>query len=385
MPVVHTRLARSIALTATILAAASGVAACSSTAKTASNTSNTSSNAGSSTGGGLAQAKADVQKFLMRPTDFGITQPIGKPVPTGKTIDFIYCGVPICSVYGDAVTRAAKILGWTTDVITTQGTPESIKAAWDTAVRNKPAAVISTGWDTPNYAPELAQLKAMNIPVFNDATTDPGPTGNVTARIQNGQQNGLSGTELAAWIVADSSGAAKTLYVNLPAYAILADTQTAFNTAYASYCPGCKLEHMDLPLTVLGKDAPATVVTYLRSHPDINYIAFSVDAAAIGVPAALKAAGLAGKVKFAGISGTTQNLQYVKDGDETATINHGYFEEMYSLVDSAARVAAGAKLDEVFKYQVPFWIDTKDTITSTTGYSPVVPNIDQKAAQLWGK
>ena len=53
---------------------------------------------------------------------------------------------------------------------------------------------------------------------------------------------------------------------------------------------------LDIPLTSLGKDAPDRIVSYLRSHPDVNYIALSVtDALGAGLPAALTGLRLSGR------------------------------------------------------------------------------------------
>src|SRR5690242_7543637 len=62
-------------------------------------------------GAGVAQALALAQKSTTRPTNIGLTTPIGKPVPTGKKVVFISCGVAACEAQGDIIKQGAADLG----------------------------------------------------------------------------------------------------------------------------------------------------------------------------------------------------------------------------------------------------------------------------------
>ena len=66
-----------------------------------------------------------------------VTTPIGKPVPTGKKIVFISCGISVCNLQGSIVAAAAKSLGWTSSTISTDGSPTSVQAAYETAIRER--------------------------------------------------------------------------------------------------------------------------------------------------------------------------------------------------------------------------------------------------------
>src|ERR1044071_5877087 len=70
------------------------------------------SNGGSTAQGGdaagLAKAKAGAHAATTRPTSIGLTTPIGKPVPTGKKIAFISCGVEACEVQGNIIKQGAS-------------------------------------------------------------------------------------------------------------------------------------------------------------------------------------------------------------------------------------------------------------------------------------
>ncbi|CAM5711151.1 hypothetical protein SALBM311S_03068 [Streptomyces alboniger] len=60
---------------------------------------------------GVKAAEAVLAQYSKRPTSIGITQPVGKPVPSGKKIDFILCGVQSCQDLANYFTEAAKVLG----------------------------------------------------------------------------------------------------------------------------------------------------------------------------------------------------------------------------------------------------------------------------------
>ena len=64
----------------------------------------------------------------------GSRQPIGKPVPTGKKVVFISCGVQACEIQGNIIKQGAADLGWTASTIGTDGSPEQLQNAFETAL-----------------------------------------------------------------------------------------------------------------------------------------------------------------------------------------------------------------------------------------------------------
>ena len=121
---------------------------------------------------GLSAARAALAKYSERPATISVTQPVGKQIPKGKKIDFILCGVQSCKDLADFFTDAAGQLGWQVKQIATQGTPESVQAAYEQALRDKPDAVVASGFPRAVYAKQLAQLKAAGIPVIQSNADD---------------------------------------------------------------------------------------------------------------------------------------------------------------------------------------------------------------------
>jgi ABC-type sugar transport system substrate-binding protein len=371
-----------------VLAAALGIAiaACSSSAGSSSTSVGSSTNAGataSSTSSGVAAAEAELKVAEARPTSIGLP-PFSQAIPSGKTVTFVHCGVAVCDTIAAAIKNAAAILGWKVDVIPTNGTPASVKAAWDTVVRLHPALAFGSGFDRALFASEASQLAAMHVPVMNWTTTD--TTGQGLVFVHGGPSEvPVVGEQMAAWVVADTQGKADTLYVNLPTFVILQPVMTGFDSYYKQWCPGCKLSTMSVPLTSIGSTAPSLIVSYLRAHPDINRIAVGYDGVDVGLPAALAAAGLSGKVKFIGEAPTATNLAYVQAGTEAATVSQGVYEIWAMYVDAAARALTGQSLAPDVAWKVPWFLLTQSNYSQGTGSAPIVPGLDSQLKQIWKK
>ena len=93
------------------------------------------------------------------PTTIGLARPIGKPVPTGKKIAFISCGVQACEIQGNIIKQGAADLGWTASTISTDGSPEQLQNAFETALRQGADAVILNAVNRAAVAKQIAEAK----------------------------------------------------------------------------------------------------------------------------------------------------------------------------------------------------------------------------------
>ncbi|HEX6713081.1 MAG TPA: substrate-binding domain-containing protein [Thermoleophilaceae bacterium] len=354
--------------------------------KSSSNNSSAASTTASSApkNSGLAQAQAFMKASMNPPSTLGLT-PTGKPIPQGKTVTYVHCGVDVCTTIGKAIKNAADVLGWKTKVIPSDGSPGSVKQAWDTVVRMKPAAAFGSGFPSAMYASEVKQLKADGIPVMLFASTDVNGNGVTLSKGRNDEVP-IVGKQMASWVIATTNGKPNTLYVDLPAFPILPPVRSGFEAAYKQWCPDCPYAKIDLPITSIGKDAPSRIVSYLRAHPDVNRVALGYDGLGFGLPAALKSAGLADKVQFIGEAPTETNFAYVRAGQEGATVSQGYYEIWSNLLDAAARTLTKQSITANNAWKVPWFLVTKDNINSAgTGFGPVVPNLTKELDKLWNK
>jgi ribose transport system substrate-binding protein len=331
---------------------------------------------------GLAAARTALEKYSERPAKIPVTKPVGKAIPKGKKIDFILCGVQSCKDLADFFTAGAKELGWTVKQIATQGTPESVQAAYEQAVRDKPDAVVASGFPRAVYAKQLAQLKAADIPVIQSNADD--VLGDGISLLKNGPNDvGIQGEMIASWVVSDSGAKADTVYFDLPAYTILKPVEEAFAAKYEEWCEGCALDTVDVPITSVGKDMPDRVVSYLRSHPKVTHVVFSLGLLNVGVPAALKTAGITGKHLVVNV-GDAQSYQYIQGGLTDGAMALNSHETAWIQVDALARHFTGQSMAVDQKALLPNMLVTKDNLPSADGDFPLVEDYQAQFKALWG-
>ncbi|MFI7504783.1 substrate-binding domain-containing protein [Streptomyces sp. NPDC049687] len=331
---------------------------------------------------GLIAARKIVEKYSEHPAKIPVTEPVGKKIPSDKKIDFILCGVQSCQDLANFFTAAANELGWQVQQIATQGTPESVQAAYEQALRDKPDAVVSSGFPRAVYAKQLAQLKAAGIPVVQSNADD--VVGDGISLLKNGPTDVAGqGEMLAAWVVDDSNAQADTVYFDLPAYTILKPVKDTFAAKYKEWCVGCGLDTVDVPITSIGKDMPDRVVSYLRSHPKVTHIVFSLGLLNVGVPAALKTAGITGRHIIVNV-GDGQNYQYIQSGLSDAAMALNSHEAAWLQVDALARHFTGQSMAVDQKAVLPNMLITKDNLPKTLGDFPLVENYEEQFKALWG-
>ncbi|MDL5205729.1 substrate-binding domain-containing protein [Streptomyces sp. ALI-76-A] len=331
---------------------------------------------------GLAAARKALAKYSERPGKIPVTQPVGKPIPAGKTIDFILCGVQSCKDLADFFTEGANQLGWTVQQIPTQGTPESVQSAYEQALRDKPDAVVASGFPRAVYAKQLAKLKEAGIPVIQSNADD--VVGDGIALLKNGPKDvAVQGEMLASWVVADSDAQANTVYFDLPAYTILKPVKDMFATKYKEWCEGCALDNVDVPITAIGKDMADRVVSYVRSHPKVTHIVFGLGLLNVGVPSALKTAGIADKHIAVNV-GDAQNYQYIQNDLSHGAMALNSHETAWTQVDALARHFTGQSMEVDQKAVLPNMLITKDNLTVTIGDFPLVEDYQAQFKALWG-
>jgi len=330
---------------------------------------------------GLTKAKDMVAEYTQRPTEIPNKTPIDKPIPQGKTITFISAGTSTSNLEFDIIKQATDKLGWTLNQIANDGTPEKVKAAWDQILRLKPDGVIYSATDRATFNPELLEAAKAGIKVVACCTTDPADEA-LTYVVGTPEQSAEVGKLMAAWQVSESEGKAHSVYVDLSAFKILGAVHNDYTQTMADLCPACESDTLDIPVTALGKDVPDRIVSYLRAHPDVKYVALSVDGAlGAGLPAALKAAGL-NDISVIGEGPDETTLQYISSGQQKATITFPYYEEMFSLVDALARQFAGVPLET--GVQIPNWIVDANNLPTDSEIFPVVADGAEQYYTLWG-
>jgi ABC-type sugar transport system substrate-binding protein len=361
-----------------VLALATTLAAC------GSQSSGGSAARGSSDGASVAKAQALAHQLTTRPTTLGLAAAVGKPVPAGKKVVFISCGVQACELQGDIIKQGAADLGWTATTIGTDGSPEQLQNAFKTALRQGADAVILNAVNRAAVAKQIEEAKQKGVAFVTCCSTEAAGDG-ILANIAGKENSARIGESLAAEIVADSKGKADTVFANISAFEILHALGGQFESTYKQLCPTCAYASLDIPVTSLGKDAPDRIVSYLRSHPQVNYLVLSVsNALGAGLPAALRAAGLAERVKIVGQSADTQTFQDLQAKSLQSVVPFDYYAVDYLMLDALARHFAGAPAAAAGP---PLWIVTPENmpVGATDGLFPVVENYRDEFKKTWGK
>ncbi|HKG04068.1 MAG TPA: substrate-binding domain-containing protein [Conexibacter sp.] len=365
-------------LWAAVLAAAlcATVAACGSDSS--------STDGGSSTAGAsdatIAEAQTLLDKARTRPTQIPTQEPVGKPIPAGKTLSFISCGNEDCTNQAKVVKQATDILGWKLIVHNTDGTPPTLKSAFDQVVREQPDGLIYNATDRSLINSELLELERLRIPAAACCILQK-PGRGITFVSEGPGDEIAKGKVMAAWFVVDSAGKGSTVYVDIPDFKILAPLGDGYIDESKRLCPDCSAERLEIPFTSLGKDAPNRIVSYLRAHPDVKYVALAIDQIGTGLPAALKSAGL-GDVKLIGESPTATSYQYIRSGLQSVTAVYDMYGDMFAQVDAVARALVDAPQVES---SPNVWLVDKDNILDDEGVFPMVADNNEQYAKVWGK
>jgi ribose transport system substrate-binding protein len=331
----------------------------------------------------LDKAQSIVAQAESRPTQISQTDPISKPIPTGKKIAYISCGVTACAQQGKILSEGAAMLGWTVTTINTDGSPEKVNNAFQSAIRDGADAVILQAANQAAIAKPLADAKKAGVEFATCCSTD--RAGTYVVNTGTVDQGGRIGQYHAAKMIADSGGKANVLIVDLPAFQILGAVANKFAATLDELCPGCKHDKIDIPLTALGKDVPDRIVSYLRSHPKVDYVFLIEGALAPGVKGALQAAGLGDKVKVSAQGGDqSTNVELSQGKPWLALTPAQLYSYDYNELDGLARKWAGVPVEESEKPDL--WLMTQKTVPKPApAVIPIVEDYKSQWAKIWGK
>lgn len=338
--------------------------------------------AGASGGTAIPAAKKLVKSLEQRPTHLPTSKPITGSIPSGKTIDWLQCSTPACTILTKPLEQAAAVLGWKVHVVNAGITPETVKNAWDVAVKDHPDAVMATGFPKTIFASELAQLKADNIPVIDGFVATKRGDG-ITAVVQGNNTNHRIGTALADWVLAKKGTSADTLLVTSSTFPTLNRVASGFNKEYKRLCSSCALGTLNEPATSFGTTLPSDVVGYLKTHPTVNYVVADEGSIPLGLPQALSSAGLSGKVTVVTQYPSQTTVQYLSQGSLTAIVMPQEIDAMWQMTDALARYYAKQSVVPA-EAPSPLWLVTKKSSAQLQYPYYLVPHYQAKYKQLWG-
>jgi ABC-type sugar transport system substrate-binding protein len=306
----------------------------------------TASSSASASGTSIPKAQAALKSLEVRPTKIGVSTPITKPIPKGKTIDWLVCGSPDCTVLTAPLTAAAKALGWTLVPVPEGLTPETVLDAWNTVVQNHPDGVITAGFPESLFSSDLATLKSENVPVVDGFVTDPVGNG-IVAMVNGGNSYSYAGAALADFVLGKEGTKADALFVGGTTFPASTFEENAFLKQFKALCPTCKSSTLNEPATAIGAALTSSITGTLTRNPGVNFVVASQPSQADGLPQAMKSAGLTAKIVVNSPDATT--VQYLKEGLIAGIMDVPNTDEMPQMIDAMARDFVGASVapDEV--------------------------------------
>ena len=293
------------------------------------------------------------------------------------------CGTPVCALFYSLLAPAAKTMGVKLTRVNAGSAANTVSAAFDSVITQKPAAVITTAINVQLWANQLKQLQAEKIPVITTGITGLGKYGVPAPQAAEAMAD-FWGKLSADYVAAEFGSQSNVVFYDTPELPFTLVTVGAFTAELARVCSGCSARTVPIAIATIGNTAPNTVVSDLQAHPSTTVAVFGSDEVETGLPSALRAASI--KVKTLGITPTPANLQYVKEGEETATLGYDLPVASWELIDQAAREIAGQKLTGTAAQgiiDVQFLTQKDITFNPALGWTGY-PHFAQQFSQLWG-
>jgi ribose transport system substrate-binding protein len=328
----------------------------------------------------IERGKASAQ----RPTEIPAKEPNEADIPQDVTVYFLECSIEACTLLGDVMQEATDALGWRLRRVDAGITPETVKGAWELAARDKPDAVMASGFPHAVYQPELDALAKANIPIINmvlaEGSTQPSEYNLMGKQdfIRNGEIN-------ADWVLAELGDEAKVLYVNTSEFSSVKARADGFKARFEETCPKCSLELVEAQAADIGTNAlPTQIVGRLQQDPDINLVVLGVGDMLTGLNSSLRAAGLEEKVKVLVSDMSPDILQAVRNGQVEASV-------MMEATDATMWQGADMILRHLTDQSVTSHEEPQDTWVVTAENSdgweepyPLVEDYQEQYKSLWG-
>lgn len=336
----------------------------------------------SSSDAGVAEAKEKISGFIGKPSPFPVTEKLER-VPEGATIAYVDCGTPVCALIRKLASSAAKTMGVKLSVVKAGTQANEAANGLNTVISQEPDAVIVTALDTQLWKNQLETLQDMDIPVVTLGNSTAQDYGVVSP--QGGKaQSTRDGALMADYVAANWGPDAKVVFYETPELSFTQVLLDAFTSELEEVCPNCSVRTAEVPVASIGNKAPSQVVSDLQANPDTDVAIFGTDEIQLGLPAALKTAGL--EVKTLGYNPAPGNLEYIKNGQETAGLSSDLPVSSWTLVDQAARLIIGQELsgDEAKGIgDVQFLTQEDITFDPSNGWTGY-PDFAERFATLWG-
>jgi ribose transport system substrate-binding protein len=201
------------------------------------------------------------------------------PVPKGKHVVVL---IPVPSPNPDniaaGVKAAAAAIGWTTQTVPTQGTPQGFDSAMGSAINSHADAIVLADESAPLGQTDIKKARAAGIPVVGVSPAL--PTQNPPPERWNlnnyvAYDVGQAGSQLADWTIVNAPSGSSSIVMNSPEFPDIQRASAAYRatltTAGSQYKVAATVES---PVTDLlgGPTGSNRIATAMRANPDAKYM-----------------------------------------------------------------------------------------------------------------
>jgi ribose transport system substrate-binding protein len=336
--------------------------------------------------GASSEVGAEAAKLVARaeraPTEVPEALPVKKPIPQGKKVVFLGCGAQGCEAYGRYIGQGAEALGWDYKGYPGSVAPGAIDGYMKRIVGEHPDVFIACCLPPSVVGKYIAQMKSEGTISIMCCTNKQGTQD--LERLLSGPEHGIvAGKALADLMLAQEGEDLDVLWLTSSDFEVHASYDKGVRDEVERLCPECGFEELDISTEEVAKPTLTTrIVSHLRSHPDINYIAMMIGEMGIGLPAAMKAAGIE-DVKITAASSNETGLAAIKKGDEFWGGGF-YFGPEWGLF--ALNVALRTMLDEPQGEETltPEYLVTDKNNPDVVEIPPVIPDALEQYEEVWG-
>ncbi|WP_086561276.1 sugar ABC transporter substrate-binding protein [Streptomyces africanus] len=266
--------------------------------------------------------------------------------------------------------QAAKHLGWQVRVFDGGGTPDKQNAQMLNALSWGAKIILNIAIDPNAVQDGLRAAKRAGVPVGAgsnglDSPNPPvKPTGsNLGYAFDVGPDYAALGTKAAQWVQADSKGKANIVVYSDKEFPSVLALQKGLLDQLKT-CKDCTVQPLRyFTGNQVAQVLPQSVVSYLRSNPDVDYVFIPYDPAAAAVVPAIAQAGLGDRVRLISVLGSQENLNFVRESRvqvADAAYDNRYMG--YAMLDQTSRLLTKKPLAEPHGENLPFVVLDKDNV-----------------------
>jgi ABC-type sugar transport system substrate-binding protein len=322
----------------------------------------------------------------------GVSTPLKEVPQAGLTVGWLECALPGCKAFRAGIQSAAAKLGWNVETLVYKsGEPGP---AVQQAVNKKVDFIAITSESVANFEQELQAAHAAGIPVITGDSPDaPEPSKGLVAVLNDGSAFQSEAKQLASWILGDSGGEDVHIgYVTIEAIPILNyGLEPLQPTLEQAGCTNCSVETLSVTPEELGAgQLPAKLVSFLQTHPEVNYLDFAFPDLIVGVSETLEGAGIS-NVKLVGqtMGESEAAVEGLKTGAVAAMVATPQAYQMWLTVDAFARLSEGMSIDEDQKATIlPSFVaagPSSAKFFEPGSHWPGPPGFEADFERLWGK